>query len=212
LLTVAVVNRKGGVGKTTTALYLAAGMARRGPTLFVDADPMASGLTWADMAGESGTPLPFPVVGLPVPRLDHRLPSVAAPYGFVIVDSPPDRPEISGGAIRAADVVLVPLAPTLLDLTRLGPTGELVAQALAEMDRKPAVLVVLTRTRAGTRSRVAARFQLEADGWRVAAAEIPEREAIAQAAGMLPADLGAYEDLLAEVLSIAPGHSREIAS
>jgi len=43
----AVVNTKGGVGKTTTAVHLATLLARQGPTLLIDADPQASAASWA---------------------------------------------------------------------------------------------------------------------------------------------------------------------
>jgi cellulose biosynthesis protein BcsQ len=48
----ALVNQKGGVGKSTSAVYLAAGLARHGRTLLVDADPQQTVLTWSELAGD----------------------------------------------------------------------------------------------------------------------------------------------------------------
>jgi chromosome partitioning protein len=45
---VALINEKGGVGKSTTAVYLACGLAARGRTLLVDADPQQTVLAWSD--------------------------------------------------------------------------------------------------------------------------------------------------------------------
>ena len=53
---ITVANVKGGVGKTTTAMFLAAGLARHGRTLLVDADPKGSALRWSEQADD----LPFP--------------------------------------------------------------------------------------------------------------------------------------------------------
>ncbi len=200
ILTIA--NLKGGSGKTTTAVYLAAGLAATARTLLVDADPLASALTWADLADGA---LPCPVVGLAVPRLDRRLPAVGEGYRHVVIDCPPDVAEITAGAVRAADVVVVPLAPTILDVARLAPTADLIVEASAGRDRPPAVLAVLTRARPRVRSRAAVRAQLEADGWAVAPDDVPEWEAIAQAAGTTPRDLTPYASVLAAVRALASG-------
>ena len=57
----AVVNLKGGTAKSTSAMFLAAALARRGRTLLVDCDPQGSALTWAEDAeadaAEHGIPL-----------------------------------------------------------------------------------------------------------------------------------------------------------
>ena len=56
------VHTKGGVGKTTTVMFLAAAAMQRGiPVRVVDADPQGSASSWADRAAHRGTPLPFDV-------------------------------------------------------------------------------------------------------------------------------------------------------
>ncbi|HUY25535.1 MAG TPA: ParA family protein [Candidatus Saccharimonadales bacterium] len=197
---VTVVGLKGGVGKTTCAVHLGVGLARLAPTVVVDADPQGSAVAWAAMAdGQVGVP----VVGLAVANIQNHLPSVAGPYQHTVVDTPPGRPDIVLGAVRAADVVLIPVQPTVLDLSRLAPTIDLIVEAAGYMDSPPAVLAVLTRTRPRTRSRVEARAQLTAQGLEVAESEIPQREAIGLAAGVPVQDLGPFEPLLAEVLAVA---------
>src|SRR5215469_16559215 len=67
-LILSILNQKGGTGKTTIAVHVAAGLARDARVLLIDADPQASALDWA--AARKANPL-FPVVGLPKPTL-HR--------------------------------------------------------------------------------------------------------------------------------------------
>jgi chromosome partitioning protein len=149
------------------------------------------------------------VVGLPVPNIHHHPFSVASPYEHVVLDTPPGRPDIVLGAVRAADVVLIPVQPTVLDLSRLAPTIDLIVEGAGYMDRPPSVLAVLTRIRPRTRSRVEARAQLAAQGLDVAESEIPQREVIGLAAGAPVDTLGPFDPLFAEVLAASDRRSGE---
>jgi chromosome partitioning protein len=111
---IAILNQKGGVGKTTLAVHLATALARNNRrVLLLDADPQGSALDWA--AARHGDPL-FPVVGLPKSSIHKELPALAANYEIVIIDGPPRVYDVARSAIMASDLVLVPVQPSPYDV------------------------------------------------------------------------------------------------
>jgi chromosome partitioning protein len=113
---VALLNQKGGVGKTTLALHLAgawAGMGKR--VLVVDADPQGSALDWSEQRWREGLARAFGVLGLARETLHRELPEIAAPYDRVVIDGPPRTASITRSALLAADLVLVPVQPSPFD-------------------------------------------------------------------------------------------------
>ncbi len=111
---IAILNQKGGVGKTTLAVHLATALARsKRAVLLLDADPQGSALDWA--AARHGEPL-FPVVGLPKASIHKELPALTANYELVIIDGPPRVYDVARSAIMASDLVLVPVQPSPYDV------------------------------------------------------------------------------------------------
>jgi len=196
---ITIANVKGGASKTTTAVHLALGLARRGGrVLLVDADKFPSALDWSTSAGPDW---PSNVVVVPwfVPDLRRRVEAIAGDYDHVVIDTGPHDVGIVRGALWVSDELVVPVAPTPIELRRLAATFELAA----EIDELSPVTarVLLVRTRAGTSSRTEARSYLEDDlGVPTMAAEIGLREAYALACGAVPADLGEYVAVLDELL------------
>ena len=192
----AVLNLKGGTGKTTSAVFLAAGLHADGPTLLVDADPQGSALSWSEAAGG----FEFPVVALPVRDLHRRLPQLARGYRHLVIDTPPGDAGIVRSALLAADLALLPIPPSLMDLDRLMPTLELLSEV--EPLNPVRVLVLLTRVRRNTRSARAAREALAELGMPVMETEIPLREAYAAAFGLPVEKLHEYEHATRELLGV----------
>lgn len=110
----ALLNQKGGVGKTTLAIHIAAALATQGRNvLLVDADPQGSALDWS--ATRQADPL-FPVIGLPKNNLHKEIPAHAAKYDHIIIDGPPRVNELARAAILASDIVLIPVQPSPYDV------------------------------------------------------------------------------------------------
>lgn len=194
----AIVNLKGGVGKSTTAVHVAAGLACRGRTLLVDSDPQGSTFSWS--AAVEGWPIP--TVSAPSADLHKRLPELAAGYDHVVIDSPPGNAAISRSAVLAADLVLIPIPPANIDLDRLRPTLELLAEVENMHDAD--VRILLTKTRSRTRSREATRQALSDLELPILSAEIPLREAYGLAFGEIVPTAGPdYDAVLAELFGEA---------
>ena len=144
---VGVVNQKGGVGKTTIAINLAAAAAASGKrVLLIDADPQGSSLAWS--AARDGAPL-FPVVGMPVPTLHRDVPALARDYDVTVIDAAPRVSELGRAAILASDLVLIPVQPSPLDIWASADVVRLIAEARQFKENLNAVFAV-NRKVAGT--------------------------------------------------------------
>lgn len=113
---VALLNQKGGTGKTTLALHLAGQWAREGRRgLLVDADPQGSALDWAAQRARSGSGRLFGTVGLPRETLHREVPDLARDVDHLIIDGPPRVAALMRSALLAAEVVLIPVQPSPFD-------------------------------------------------------------------------------------------------
>lgn len=137
---VALVNLKGGVGKTTSALYFAAVAEGRGERpVVLDADNERSALEWA-----AGGELPYPVVAAERDGLARQARALEREGHVVLLDAPPNDREVLRVAASVADRIVVPVAPTGLDVNRLRSTLEILLDVEAtrgELD----TAILLTR-------------------------------------------------------------------
>lgn len=101
-------NQKGGVGKSTLSINIAACFALlRQKVLLIDADKQATSSTWASLR----TDTPFQVVSMSRENMARDALSLAAGYDFTIIDGPPQAESISRSCIVASDLVAVPIEP-----------------------------------------------------------------------------------------------------
>lgn len=193
-------NIKGGVAKTTTAVYLALFLAAAHPTervLLIDADPeQASALAWSEAASVDW-PANLTAVAVATRDLARRVAGLALGYQHLIIDTSPKNPALLRQALLATDELLVPAAPRPMELRELRATFDLAA----EVDQLHALVVsvLLVQVRTGTRSSREARDVLIEMGLPVLTAETHMREQYSLAFGTVPADLAEYSAVMTEL-------------
>jgi chromosome partitioning protein len=123
MLTIALISQKGGVGKTTLAIHLATAFEAHGrQTLLVDLDPQTSAAEWKD-ARQAERPY---VMAVPPSRLGKTLETAREHQAEVaVLDTAPHSEGTALDAARAADLILVPCQPSIMDLRAMRKTADL---------------------------------------------------------------------------------------
>ncbi len=112
---IAILNQKGGSGKTTMAINLARALQlpkKNNNVLLIDSDPQGSATDWN--AASKGTLLP--VISMDKPTLDKDIKTVKNNHDWVVIDGAPQIASLMASAIKCADVVLIPVQPSPFDI------------------------------------------------------------------------------------------------
>ncbi len=114
---IALLNQKGGVGKTTLATHIAGELAMQGSAvILLDADPQGSALDWTQRRNQNGLPRLFSAVGLARETLHQEAPELARRCDHIVIDGPPRIAALARSALLAADLVLIPVQPSPYDI------------------------------------------------------------------------------------------------
>lgn len=146
MIVIAVLNQKGGSGKTTIATHIATALRLAGYTvLLVDSDPQGSARDWASVREDH----PLSVVGIDRPTIERDLKSIA-PVDFVIIDGAPQAAELAVSAIKACDFALIPVQPSPYDIWATADLVDLVKQRIEITDGKLQAAFVVSRAITGS--------------------------------------------------------------
>jgi chromosome partitioning protein len=194
---VTVGNLKGGVAKSTSSVYIALVLAARGGrVLLADCDATnRTCLKWSSLAAD--WPAAITVVSWEVPDLARRVQAIEADYDHIVIDTGPQRPAILRQALMVTDDLIVPVAPSPVELEQLPDTFTLAAEVDAVSPTFAQVM--FAKVRRGTRSSVEARRYLTDHDLPVMAAEIHLLESYPLAYGTVPDDLAEYEAVVKEL-------------
>lgn len=138
---IAVLNQKGGSGKTTIATQLARGLQLQGHSvLLVDSDQQGSARDWRAVDEDN----PVPVIALDRPTLDKDLKNVTD-QEYVVIDGSPQATNLAISAIKAADFVLIPVQPSPYDVWATSDLVDLVKQRIEMTDGELKAAFVVSR-------------------------------------------------------------------
>jgi chromosome partitioning protein len=139
---IAVLNQKGGCGKTTISINLAHSFQNSGyKTLLVDSDPQGSARDWNDQ----NTGKIIPVIGLDRPSIVNDIKTVQDNYNIIIIDGAPSITELSTAAIKIADFILIPVQPSPYDIWAVHDLVGLIKARQEVTDNKLQAAFVVSR-------------------------------------------------------------------
>ena len=210
------VNQKGGVGKTTSAINIAASLNRKNYKVgFIDADPQGSATQWHAVEGNNA----FEIMHHPEPLDREGIQALSEKYDYLVIDAPPAIGSITKSILAVTDLSIIPLSPSSLDFWSCKGTLEMVDKAREENPELD-VKILINRRIPGTRIGRQARDSLAEFNLNILDSELCQRVAFidAMSSGVsvmqyAPASKAAHEveDLCDEITLQKPKEVYRIA-
>jgi len=139
---IAILNQKGGSGKTTIATNLAHAIKRAGANvLLVDSDPQGSARDW----NEANQGELLPVVGLDRKTLPTDLKAIRSGYDYIIIDGAPQIAQLAAAALKTADVVLIPVQPSPYDIWATQDLVDVIKARQEILEGRPKAAFIISR-------------------------------------------------------------------
>lgn len=211
--TIALVNQKGGVGKSSTSVHLAHWLAttRKSKVVLVDADVQRSSSKWLAKMGDA---IPYSVMSDPNAILD-QLPGISEQFNYVVIDGPAGLQESVRAILLRTDLAICPVQASALDLDSAGEATYLINQAQSVRGGLPHAALFLSRAVKGTRLANEAYSILEKSGVATLKTIVYQRQVVADAPGQastvfeMPGDAAKasakeYISLFKEIMKMLP--------
>jgi chromosome partitioning protein len=160
MFVVAVLNQKGGSGKTTIATHLSRAFQLMGrDVLLIDSDPQGSARDWAAVQEDQ----PVLVVGIDRPTIERDIKAVSH-KDLIVIDGAPQAADLAISAIKASNLVLIPVQPSPYDIWAASDLVELVKQRIEMTDGRLKAAFVISRAIKNTKIGAEIREALEGYG------------------------------------------------
>jgi chromosome partitioning protein len=139
---IAVLNQKGGSGKTTLATNLGYSfLLDYKRVLLVDADPQGSARDWR----ESNPSCSLPVIGLDRETISKDLDAVSSSYDLVIIDGAPQLEKMSVAVVKIADLIIIPVQPSPYDIWACADLVDIIKARQDITEGKPRAVFIISR-------------------------------------------------------------------
>jgi chromosome partitioning protein len=138
---IAILNQKGGVGKTTLATNIASKLhLEKNKVLLIDSDPQGSARDW-HAAGNND----FPVIGIDRPTLEKDVAKIANQFDWVIIDGAPQLADMAISSIKCADLVIIPVQPSPYDIWASADLVDIIKQRQQINNNQPKAYFCISR-------------------------------------------------------------------
>ncbi|MFA0079038.1 ParA family partition ATPase [Vibrio artabrorum] len=145
---IAILNPKGGAGKTTIALHLSRALKEHGSVLMVDSDPQGSARDWSEQGGGDS----FPIVGVDrAGALKGTIQQLSIGYDWIVIDGAAKLEEMAAHAVSIAELIIIPVQPSPLDIWACESLVSQIKQRQVITDGIPTAAFQISRAKKGTK-------------------------------------------------------------